>query len=368
MTIVQAVIATVPGAILLLLLVAYLPGRRVADIRNEDSNRLWDRRDCSPCELRLAPHRGDPGGGRRRTAHLNNGRPRRATPVSGRGGCREAHDPWPGSPCISAGLPHRRPGWRSTSRPHTRAVCPPPFQICQICSAGASLIRRSRTALYRDTRRSPAPGAGRRQPPPRPDNDSIPGQGHGRHLDRPETLARVASVHRAAARRNDQALPEQTVHRRANSTATNTLAEWLEACRTGRRADRRTTIALEPDDVKGPKGWFAGACSPVPFSEMEPAEVQRRERPKEALRNALVPSGEFYGDCSWWNSVLADDRTGSPLFPQRHRECFPGNPQPDRTEPPTRKPIRNRSPQTIRAFQSRFRQRQPHQAAPPKGA
>ena len=60
MTIVQAVIATVPGAILLLLLVAYFPGRRAGDIRNEDSNRLWDRRDCSPPELRLAPHRGDP--------------------------------------------------------------------------------------------------------------------------------------------------------------------------------------------------------------------------------------------------------------------------------------------------------------------
>ena len=40
MTIVQAVIANVPGAIWPLLLVAYLPGRKAADIRNEDSNRL----------------------------------------------------------------------------------------------------------------------------------------------------------------------------------------------------------------------------------------------------------------------------------------------------------------------------------------
>lgn len=104
---------------------------------------------------------------------------------------------------------------RSTSCPHTRAVRPPPLQIRQICSAGASLIKRSRTALYRDTRRSPAPGAVRRQSPPKPDHYSIPGQGHGRHLDRPETLSRVASAHRAAARRNDQALPEQTGARRS---------------------------------------------------------------------------------------------------------------------------------------------------------
>ena len=40
MTIVQVVIATVPGAVWPLLPVAYLPGRRAGDIRNEDSNRL----------------------------------------------------------------------------------------------------------------------------------------------------------------------------------------------------------------------------------------------------------------------------------------------------------------------------------------
>ena len=217
-----------------------------------------------------------------------------------RGWCRDAHDPWLGSPCISAGLPNRRPGWHSTSRPNTREVRPLRLQICQISSASASSFMRSRTASWRDMRRSRPPGAGRSHRPSPTNAPSLDRGIEDTSIDR-RRFPRVASAHRAAARRNCQALPDQTVHWRAKSTATCSLAEWLQACRTGRRADRRRTIALEPDDVKGPKGGYASVCGPAPFSEMDSVNVHQHERPKVRCEVRRLPVAVTELTAKWWN-------------------------------------------------------------------